>query len=125
MTEVGSCSSTSDLFATFARAGCSGKTCLEYYPSRTEMLSTRSKGNWSNASIRARGELLTLNSPEWPSDAAVCFLSDTLESDVPPRYFSSAKACNGIVRRAWQREKPLPGVLDDSLRIQAIRELYA
>jgi hypothetical protein len=41
-------------------------------------------------------EFLTLNTSEWPSDAAVCSLSDILETgDVPQRYFLSAKACQG------------------------------
>ena len=121
--EVSSCSSTSELYASFVRAGCYGKTCPEYFPSREAMLSTRSKGSWNNAGIRAHGELSTLNSPEWHSDAAACFLSDMLESDVPPQYYSSARACGGIIRRAVTREKPLPQLLDDTLRIQAIRKL--
>lgn len=125
MSEVSSCSSTSELFVRFVRAGCCGRTSLEYFPSREEMLSTRSKGSWRNAGIRSRGELLTLNSPEWLSDAAASFLSDTLEWDVPQRYYSSAKACTGIARRAWQSDKPLPEILDDTLRMQAIRELLA
>lgn len=123
--EVSSCSSTSELYGTFIRAGCYGKTCLEYFPSREEMLSTRSKGSWSNAGMRAHGELLTLNSPEWHSGAVACFLSDILESDVPPRYYSSAKACGGIIRRAITRDKPLPLLLDDTLLLQAIRKLLA
>lgn len=44
------------------------------------MLSTRSSGSWPNAGIRLHGELLTLNSSEWPSGADVCFLSDILEN---------------------------------------------
>lgn len=125
MSEASSCSSTSELFAMFIRAGCYGRTSPEYYRSREEMLSTRSKGSWRNAGIRSHGELLTLSSPEWHSAADASFLSDILESDVPQRYYSSAKACIGIVRRAWQNDKPLPKELDDLLRTQAIRSLLA
>src|SRR6478752_10242382 len=41
-------------------------------------------------------ECLTLNISEWPKDAAVCSLSDILETGaLPPRFFLSAKACAG------------------------------
>ena len=43
----------------------------------------------------------TLSTSEWPSDAAVCSLSDDLETgDVPQRFLLSATACRGILRRA-------------------------
>jgi hypothetical protein len=59
---------------------------------------------------------LTLNTSEWPSDAAVCSLSDTLETgDVPQRFFLSAKACQGILRRAEKRGKKLPPLLRQAL----------
>jgi hypothetical protein len=46
---------------------------------------------------------------EWPSAAAVCSLSDTLEiGDVPQRFFLSATACQGILRRAAKRGRALP-----------------
>jgi len=64
---------------------------------------------------------LTLNSLEWPSAAAVCLLSDTLEiGDVPHRFFLSATACKGILRRAEKRGKPLPQRLREAL--QAVAE---
>jgi hypothetical protein len=57
-------------------------------------------------------EFVTLNTSEWPSDAAVCSLSDTLEiGGVPQRFFLSAKACQGILRRAEKRGKKLPHTL--------------
>jgi hypothetical protein len=57
-----------------------------------------------------------LNTLEWPSAAAVCSLSDILETgDVPPRYFLSAKACRGILRRSERRGKTLPGQLQAAL----------
>ncbi|KWE44599.1 hypothetical protein WL76_30920 [Burkholderia ubonensis] len=61
---------------------------------------------------------LTLSSSEWPSDAAVCLLSDTLETgDVPQRYFLSATACKGILNRAERRGKDLPTGLLEALRM--------
>ena len=71
---------------------------------------------------------LTLNTSEHaaspslsPSAAAVCSLSDILETgDVPRRYYLTAKACQGILRRAEKRGKVLPTVLRQAL--QAVAE---
>ena len=61
------------------------------------------------------GERLTLNSSEWHSDAAVCSLSDTLETCVPQRFYLSEKACAGILSRAERRGKSLPEPLKSAL----------
>jgi hypothetical protein len=54
-------------------------------------------------------EFSTLSTSDWPNDASVCSLSDILETgDVPQRYFLTAKACAGILRRAEKRGKALP-----------------
>lgn len=56
------------------------------------------------------------NISEWPRDAAVCSLSEVLEAGpLPPRYFLSAKACKGILRRAEKRGKDLPEALRAAL----------
>jgi hypothetical protein len=61
-------------------------------------------------------ESWTLNGSEWPSAAVVCSLSDILEiGSVPPRFFLSAKACSGILRRAGKRGKALPLALEAAL----------
>jgi hypothetical protein len=50
------------------------------------------------------------------SDGSVCSLSDILETgDVPQRYYLSAKACAGILRRAEKRGKKLPAALEAAL----------
>jgi hypothetical protein len=60
---------------------------------------------------------LTLSTSEWHSAAAVCSLSDTLETgDVPQRFFLSAIACKGILRRAEKRGKQLPPALEQALQ---------
>jgi len=65
-------------------------------------------------------ECLTLSSSEWPSDADVCSLSDILEiGDVPQRFFLSATACQGILRRAEKRGKALPVALNVALKAVA------
>jgi hypothetical protein len=64
----------------------------------------------------SRTEFLTLSTSEWPSDAAVCSLSDTLETgNLPQRFFLSATACQGILRRAEKRGKVLPPALEQAL----------
>ena len=78
--------------------------------------------------LRGMGELgmgshtgfLTLSTLEWPSAAAVCSLSDVLETgEVPRRFFLSATACRGILRRAEKRGKSLPPSLAAALQAVA------
>lgn len=65
------------------------------------------------------GECWTLSSSVWPSGASVCSLSSTLETGgVPRRYFLSARACAGIIRRAERRGKALPRGLREALETQ-------
>jgi len=61
-------------------------------------------------------EFLTLSTSEWHKDAAVCSLSDVLETgEVPRRFFLSSQACQGILRRAEKRGKSLPPSLHQAL----------
>src|ERR1043165_31698 len=65
-------------------------------------------GRWSNPGMGSPTECLTLSTCEWAGmdglslkDEGVSSLSEILEAgDVPRRYFLSAKACRGILRRA-------------------------
>jgi hypothetical protein len=57
-----------------------------------------------------------LSISECHKDADVCSLSAILETgDLPQRYFLSARACAGILRRSEKRGKDLPAVLKESL----------
>jgi hypothetical protein len=68
-------------------------------------------------------EFSTLNGSEWPRDAVVCSLSDTLEiGAVPQRFYLSAKACAGILRRAEKRGKQLPEALKIALEAVAFQK---
>ena len=60
-------------------------------------------------------EFLTLNTGESPSVAVESTLSSILQADVPERYYLSAKACEGILRRAERRGKELPPMLKIAL----------
>jgi hypothetical protein len=87
-----------------------------------------SSGSWANSGMGSPTAFWTLSTSEWnhilgPSlnDAGVCSLSDILETgDVPQRYFLSAKACRGILRRAEKRGKDLPPAL-----LQALQQVVA
>lgn len=65
------------------------------------------------------GDCLTLNIGESPSEESVSTLSKVLEAIVPLKYFLSATACGGILRRAKKRNKPLPPLLQKALEEQA------
>lgn len=64
------------------------------------------------------GEYWTLNIGEYPSVAEESHLWQILQDDPPERYFLSAKACLGILRRAERRGKKLPELLEMALREQ-------
>lgn len=82
-----------------------------------------SSGAWSNSGMGSPTECWTLSTSEWTgldglslNDAGVCSLSDILETGaVPQRYFLSARACAGILRRAEKRGRDLPVALSRAL----------
>ena|SRR3972149_496234 len=82
-----------------------------------------SLGGWRNAGMGSHTEFLTLNTVEqmdtltlYPRDGGVSSLSDVLETgEVQQRYFLTARACAGILRRAEKRGKKLPEQLHKAL----------
>jgi len=72
-------------------------------------------GWWLDPRGGASGGCLTLNGSEWPSDAAVCSLSQVLENHVDLKYCLSPKACLGVLRRAERRGRQLPLLLQQAL----------
>ena len=87
-------------------------------------------GAWGNSGTGGPTECLTLSMSEWTatlvpsrSAGAVSSLSDILETgDVPQRYYLSARACRGILRRAEKRGKTLPPQLARALQAVAASE---
>lgn len=88
--------------------------------------------------IRLRGEYTTRNFGEKPSETAIreiCSkwglhsvaedsrLSLILEARPHPKYFLSARACEGIIKRANKRGKTLPKKLEEALTKQAGQSL--
>ena len=82
-------------------------------------------GNWQGSGMGSPTQHLTLKTSESRNAAAASFLSDILEAtgDVPRRYYLTAKACSGILRRARSRGKELPPKLREALEMGAIQKL--
>ena len=64
---------------------------------------------------RLPGECWTPNTGESPSVAVESTLSQILQADAPGKYYLSAKACAGILRRAQRRGKEIPTILREAL----------
>lgn len=107
--------------------GWSGRTFPAFCLPGEDGISLPSSGRWQNAGMGSPTAFLTLSTSEHadtlgPSrnGGAVCSLSDILETgDVPRRYYLTAKACRGILRRAEKRGKVLPPQLARALQAVA------
>lgn len=111
--------SHSDLFALLkaqSHDGWFGKMSPVCCPLTEDGHLAPSSARWRNAGMGSPTAFLTLSISECHSDAGVCSLSDILETgDLPQRYYLSAKACSGILRRAEKRGKKLPEHLKAAL----------
>ena len=109
-------SSFADLLNESSLAGLSGKMSPVSCHREGDGTLVPSLGRWKTSGMVSRTECLMLSTSEWPSDDAVCSLSDILETgDLPQRFFLSATACRGILRRAEKRGKVLPERLRQAL----------
>lgn len=63
----------------------------------------------------SHGGSLTRNTGECPSAARESTLWQILEANAPVKYYLSARACEGILRRAERRGKTLPPMLREAL----------
>ena len=130
-----------------ARHGASGKMCPESLPRgpamtrqviwqkdkngklKKQVISDASWLAWQNSGMGGPTGLSTLNTCEWtsssgpfPTSGGVCSLSDiAMTGELPQRYYLSAKASRGILRRAAKRRKlaRLPILLKAALEIVA------
>ena len=91
--------------------------CLKFHrkDGLTQIVSVETDGVWLT-------EFLTRNTGESPNADVVSTLSQILEVDVPKKYYLSAKACEGILRRAERRGKQLPPMLKEALEQMIERE---
>jgi len=100
-------------------------SCVLSRVSRLKFLKTDGDGPASSRLRSLRGGGIALGGcsmrsiSEWPKDAAVCSLSQVLETDVARKYYLSPKACAGILRRAANRGKELPPQLAAALQAVA------
>ena len=117
MTRVAtSCLPTLQLLTNIGPSGWYGRTSPASYPVKEDEILPHYFEGWMNSGMGGRTECLTLSTSEWPKDAAVCSLSQTLEvGNVPQRFFLSDTACQGILRRAEKRGKTLPELLQRAL----------
>ena len=69
--------------------------------------------------IQWLGEYTMHSFGECPRDENESHLSQILEANAHPKYYLSARACQGILRRAESRGKTLPPMLEYALRKQA------
>ena len=114
-------SSNYDLLESLGRDGLLLRTHPVFYPATEGQILPSSFEGWSNSGIASPGGCWTLGTSEWPSDGAVCSLSQVLETEVPRKYFLSPRAAAGILRRAEKRGKKLPPLLRQALQALATR----
>lgn len=132
-------SSMLDWWESYVPAFSSGRTSLACYPVAEDGTLPRYFAGWTSWGMGSPGGFWTCNGPEWtapcradgggaspapfPNGESVSGLSDLLEppEQVPPKYYLSATACRGILRRAEKRGKDLPPHLDTALRSQLRR----
>ena len=122
-----SCSPILPLLTAIGPNGWFGRTCPASCQATADGILVPSSGAWANSGMGSPTGFWTLSSSEWnhtlaPSlkDGGVSSLSDVLETGaVPQRYYLSAKACRGILRRAEKRGKALPPSLAAALQAVA------
>lgn len=108
--------SSIESLASFGPGGSSSRMFPGFSPRIRDATSPSSSTDWTNSGTASHGELWTLDISESPNGAAECSLSEVLEtSPPPPRYWLSAKAAAGILRRAERRGKELPPALARAL----------
>lgn len=124
---VNSCSPLVPLLQGIAPAGWFGRTSPASCQATEDGTLVPSSGSWASSGMGSPTAFWTLSLCEWTatlapshSDGSVCSLSDVLETgEVPQRYFLSARACAGILRRAEARGRALPPHLHAALRVVA------
>lgn len=116
-TDQDSSGKSSDFLKTFIPPGSSLKTSLVSCQSTEDGTWAPSSKRWLNAGMASRGECWTLSISESPNVVVESSLSAILEEpdERLRKYFLSAKACQGILRRAGKRNRKLPEALELAL----------
>ena len=116
-------SPTLPLLTDIGLGGSSGKTYPVFCRAAEDGTLVPSSGRWGTSGMGGLTGYSTRSLCEhadslgpFRNDDAVCSLSDILETgDVPQRFYLTARACQGILRRAGKRGKELPPPLARAL----------
>ena len=87
----------------------------DFYPAVMVQTSPSSSPRWMTSGSMRRGRYWTRSTSESRNAAGACSLSQVLEGEVPSKYFLSARAAVGILRRAERRGNALPEHLQQAL----------
>lgn len=102
--EAASCLSFLESLSVTGLATLSGKTSPVSCHQTEDGILVPSSGRWGTWGTGGPTECWTLNGSESPSDVVASSLWDVLEiGDVPEKYFLSAKACAGFLRRSEEK----------------------
>ena len=108
------------LLTAIGPSGWSGRTSPACCRVEEDGTLVPSSEGWGSSGMGGPTESWTLSISDWPNDASVCSLSQVLEAgNVPRRFYLTARACAGILRRAEKRGKQLPPSLAAALRAVA------
>ena len=114
-------SSISDLLNDLSRSGLCTKMSQDSCHRSLDQTFRPSSQRWLNAAMGSPTECWTHSSTAFPSDGAeYSSLAAVLETgDIPQRYFLTARAASGVLRRSLLRGKELPPLLLQALMAQA------
>lgn len=96
--------------------GFSSRMSLEFCERGEAGIWEPSSGTWGTGGMGGPGVCWRLTVSEFPTGAIGCSLSAVLEGSVPPRFYMSRNALDGMLRRATERRVGLHPELEDRLR---------
>ena len=122
--EADSPSPSSTLWSDTTPPSSSSKTYRDFSLAMEGKTWQSSSVRWSNSGMAWPTGYLTLATSECRSDDDGCLslesrLTDVMEQSAPRRFYLSATAARGILRRAEKRGRSLPAELDTALRALA------
>ena len=119
--------STSALLQSCAQSGWCTRTSQDCCPQGEDKIFRPSSQRWLNSGMGSPTELLTLQTSDSPSVGKECssLAAVLVTGDIPQRYYLTAQAASGILRRARKREKVLPPLLEQALEAQAASSCHS
>ena len=88
----------------------------DFYPAIKDATLPSSSTAWTTSGSMSRGRYWTRSTSESRNAADACSLSQVLEDEAPSKFYLSARAAAGILRRAERRGKELPLNLRSALQ---------